>query len=178
MHVVLWLGGLWLLASAVALGVLGVLYVQHTRLVGPGRDQVETAPANPYGKTQYAGSHDACTEMERERAQGLVWPESRYHVRLNQTHHKDSVGRFETVATPHYDTAVGCGHAIRPDDPGTSNPDSGFDTGRGKLKNDYLAKYGSGALGDVQNWGNTATRLQCNDWKAGGSGRVYWLNTD
>ncbi len=37
MDLVLWLGGLWLLASAVALGVLSLLYVQQTGFVRPDK---------------------------------------------------------------------------------------------------------------------------------------------
>lgn len=127
--------------------------------------------------TQYANSHTACTPMEREVANGCGSC-TRYHVRLNQTHHQDLLNRYETVGTPHYEVSLNCGHAVPPDNPGTSNPDSGFDLGRGHVKNLWLNSYGSSKLGDTQDWGNTNLMRQCDARYAGSSGRVYWLKTD
>jgi hypothetical protein len=129
------------------------------------------------GGDQWASSHGVCTKMESEIATGCGSC-TRYHIRLNQTHHQDTKGRFETVGTPHYEIKRDCGHAVPPDNPSTSNPDSGFDLGRGHVKADYLRSYGSAKLGDTQNWGNTATMRQCDGRYAGSSGRVYWLKTD
>jgi hypothetical protein len=125
------------------------------------------------GGDQWASSHGDCTLMERQSATGCGSC-TRYHVRLNQTKHQDLNGRYETVGTPHYEEQTFCGHAVPPD----RGSGSGFDLGRGHLKNDWIYAYGSGKLWNVQNWGNTLPMLQCNDWAAASSGRVYWLETD
>lgn len=118
--------------------------------------------------TQYAGSHSACTAMEREAANGCG-DCTRYHIRLNQTHHQDLSGRFETVGTPHHEVERDCGHAVPPD---------GFNNGRGHVKYLWLLKYGESKLGNVQNWGNTRPMRQCDGQNAVSSGGVYWLITD
>lgn len=131
------------------------------------------------GGTQYASSHSVCTEMERQSATSSNAP--RYHVRLNQTHHQDLNGYFETVGTPHYEVNApnGCGHAVPPDSQ-TAGQGSGFVVGRGHLKNDWLSAYGSGKLFRTDNWGNTALMQQCqgNWFPSNADGIVYWLTTD
>lgn len=107
--------------------------------------------------TQWASSHSVCTTMERTSMTSSDAP--RYHVRLNQTHHPDLNGRYETVGTPHYEVNTGCGHAVPPDSQ-TSGNGSGFVLGRGHLKNDWLSAYGSGKLFRTDNWGNTALMRQ------------------
>jgi hypothetical protein len=123
--------------------------------------------------TQWASSHSVCTEMERESATGCGSC-TRYHIRLNQTHHADLNGRNETVGTAHYEEQVSCGHAV----PYNRGSGSGFDLGRGHVKNDWLSAYGSGKLWNTENWGNSQSMQQCNGWYAASSGQVYWLVTD
>jgi hypothetical protein len=62
---------------------------------------------------------------------------------------------FYAIGTPHYEQAVCPGHAVPPDNPSTSNPDSGFDLGRGHVKNDWVSAYGSSTVKLVDDWGNT-----------------------
>lgn len=129
---------------------------------------------------QYASSHSVCTKMEYESGTNCGSC-SRYHVRLNQTHHQDLNGRYETVGTPHWEVwfASGTCHSVPGNNSGTPDPDSGFDLGRGHLKQNWLDYYGSDHLWDTQNWGNTQGMYQpCNGDVAASSGRVYWLKTD
>lgn len=130
------------------------------------------------GGTQYASSHSVCTPMERQSA--TADGGTRYHIRLNQTHHQDTQGRWETVGTPHYEIEApnGCGHVVPPDSY-TSGNGSGFVLGRGHVKNDWLSVFGSDELFRTDNWGNTEPQRQCNGWYAANAdGIVYWLETD
>jgi hypothetical protein len=124
--------------------------------------------ANTNASTQLASSHSVCTEMERQSATGCGTC-TRYHIRLNQTHHPDLNGRYETVGTAHYEIDAGCGHVV---------PYNGFDLGRGHVKNDWLSAYGSGKLWKTENWGNSDMIRQCDGQFSGSSGQVYWLTTD
>lgn len=124
--------------------------------------------AGSSSSTQLASSHSVCTDMERESATGCGSC-TRYHIRLNQTHHQDLNGRYETVGTAHYEVQSGCGHVV---------PYNGFDLGRGHIKNDWLSAYGSGKLWNTENWGNSEQLRQCDGSYAGSTGQVYWLVTD
>jgi len=131
---------------------------------------------NANGSAQYASSHGVCTEMERQSASGDGAP--RYHIRLNQTHHRDLNNHFEAVGTPHYEVDTFCGHAVPPDS-ATAGDGSGFVLARGHIKNDWLSAYGSGKLFRSDYWGNTEPQQQCNGWYAANSdGIVYWLETN
>jgi hypothetical protein len=126
--------------------------------------------------SQYASSHGYCTAMEYQANTGSA---PRYHIRLNQLHDKDSGGRYNTVGTPHYEIGCNGTHAVPPDNRSTSNPDSGFDLGRGHIKNDWAYAYGGWRVSDIQYWGNTDTMAQpCNGWYSGSGGYFYWLWTD
>lgn len=53
--------------------------------------------------TQYANSHGYCTNMDGESYSGCDYC-SRMHVRYNQTHHKDTLNRYEWSAPGFSDT--------------------------------------------------------------------------
>jgi hypothetical protein len=128
---------------------------------------------NTSGGIQYAGGH-TCTQMERQIATGSG---TRYHIRLNQTYHRDELGRFEAVGTPHFERSD-CGTHVVDAETSPLADNSGYDLGRGHIKNDWLAEYGSDMRGDIQDWGNTRDIQQCRGaWTADSAGRVYWLKT-
>jgi hypothetical protein len=60
----------------------------------------ETGWGGDASADQYARSHGFCTPMDGESYSGCGAC-NRLHVRYNQTHHRDAVGRLETVGTPH-----------------------------------------------------------------------------
>jgi hypothetical protein len=134
---------------------------------------------DPNASTQWIGSQGVCTETEYQNATNYASDDSRYHVRLNQTHQPSPDGTYSTVGTPHYEIKVCGSDRVPPENPQTPNPDSGFDLGRGHLKATWLAVYGSSKLLDTADWQNTRVIAQnCMAWQAGSSGRVYWLDGD
>jgi hypothetical protein len=83
-------------------------------------------------------SYDACDICDRN------------HVRLNQTHHKDTLGRYETVGTPHFDQTVWCG-AVR------KHRAQSYLYTRNYIAGGMSYWYGV----SYQNWGNTQPMRQC-----------------
>ena len=87
---------------------------------------------------------------------------SRSHLRYNQVHHRDTLGRWETVGTPHYDLRVYCGHRAQ--------------------DFNYVKYYIAGAMYDAgytgvsyQFWGNTQLLWQCDSTAASSDGQVAWV---
>lgn len=63
------------------------------------------------GGGQYTWSH-WCNAM-RSQVYSLPGPNERDHVRLDQTAHQDTSGRYETGGTSHYDELTGAGMRLR-----------------------------------------------------------------
>lgn len=111
------------------------------------------------GAPQYASSHEFCTLMEADSMNGSG---NRSHLRYNQVHHRDTKGRWETVATPHYDLNTWCGHIAR--------------------DFNYVKYYIAGAMSEYgygvsyQFWGNTKSLQQCDGTIDSSDGQVAWIN--
>jgi hypothetical protein len=86
---------------------------------------------------------------------------NRDHVRLNQTYHKDDLGRYETVGTPHREVLACPGHATR-----------SFIAARNALLSAMNPPYGA----TYQHWGNNAVRYQCDGSGVASDGYVLWVN--
>lgn len=117
--------------------------------------------------SQYAISHGFCTPMDGESYSSCDTC-NRYHERLNQTHHQDAVGRYETVGTPHRDLVVwpGCGalpkHVARD-----------FSGARNLV---MQGMYNYGWSYSWQWWGNTEPQGQCDGSQVAADGWVGWTN--
>ena len=132
------------------------------------------------GGGQYFASHGFCRATYGEAYNGGT--ETRYHVRLKQTHDWDSTYEWTTVGTPHYEIWVDCGlfnsHAVERgsvNGAGVGDYWSGFDNGRETIWN-FMAGTDGHYWVPATNWGNTAEMEQCNGWLAGSNGMVYWLS--
>lgn len=115
------------------------------------------------GASQYANSHGFCTSLDGESydACGAC---NRNHTRYNQTHHQDTLGRYETVGTPHYDRVVWCGV-----------PKHRADNYSATMY--YIvggASYWYGV--SYQYWGNTQAQRQCDGSWVSSDGNVGWVN--
>lgn len=110
--------------------------------------------------SQYANSHGFCTPMDGESYDSCDFC-NRNHVRLNQTHHKDLKGRYETVGTPHYDQLVSCGHRAQ-----------SYVYTRGYIVGGMSYRYGV----SYQTWGNTQPQRQCDGSYVASDGQVAWVN--
>lgn len=138
-----------------------VLY-GYTAYYGQARAVVEskTGWAGDSDSSQYARSHMHCTRMDGESYScgGLC---ERNHVRYNQTHHRDTKGRYETVGTPHYEIVRACGHVV-----------TSFVYARnyivGRMSPPYATSY--------QVWGNTRNMYQCDGYPVSSDGHVAWVN--
>lgn len=131
------------------------------------RSRLEAATGwtgNDDGAGQFASSHGTCSRMEGQSYTGLATCLNcyRYHIRYNQTYHKDAVGRFETVGTPHYEYWAGCGHVV-----------TTFTGARDYVLNQM---YAAGYDYSWQYWGATAPRGQCNGSSVGSDGYNGWVN--
>lgn len=116
------------------------------------------------GASQYANSHGYCTPMDGESYDscGLC---NRNHVRLNQTHHRDTLGRYETVGTPHYDQVVLCGGLPK-------HRAQSYVYTRNYIVGGMSYWYGV----SYQNWGNTQAQWQCDGSWVANDGNVAWVN--
>jgi hypothetical protein len=88
---------------------------------------------------------------------------SRDHVRLNETYHRDDLGRYETVGTPHREVVdLACpGHRT-----------TSFIVAR----NQILYAMNPPNATSYQYWGNTAVMTQCNGSGVSSDGYVLWVN--
>lgn len=115
---------------------------------------------NDDGAGQYGISHGYCTPMDGQSYSGCGSCD-RYHMRYNQTHHVDTKGRYETVATPHYEVETGCGHATRT-----------FTGARTQVINIMSPAYSY----SWQYWGNYEARPQCDGTSVANDGWVAWID--
>ena len=122
------------------------------------------------GTSQYASSHGVCTHMDGESYTGCgVLPIcNRYHIRYNQTHTLDALGRYETVGTPHQDVVKRCG--LKPNHVARNY------TGVRNLIHDKIAQHGYKWY--WQWWGNTEPQKQCDGSKVSSDGWVMWQRVD
>jgi hypothetical protein len=112
---------------------------------------------------QWASSLGFCTTMNGQSFTALATCSGcvRYHLRYNQTHEKDTLGRYETVGTPHFEQWRGCGHVV-----------TTFTGGRDYIVNQMSAWYSY----SWQWWGNTSPRGQCDGTAVGSDGYTAWVN--
>jgi hypothetical protein len=116
------------------------------------------------GASQCGVSHGFCTPMDGESYDACDICD-RNHVRLNQTHHKDTLGRYETVGTPHFDQTVWCG-AVR------KHRAQSYLYTRNYIAGGMSYWYGV----SYQNWGNTQPMRQCDGSYTSSDGQVAWVN--
>jgi hypothetical protein len=130
--------------------------------------QIFTGWSGKDGTSQYASSHGVCTHMDGESYSGCGIC-NRYHIRYNQTHTLDSLGRYETVGTPHEDrVSWHCGivpkHVAR-----------NYNGVRNLIHN-KIAQHGYKYY--WQYWGNTEPQKQCDGSKVSSDGWVVWQRVD
>jgi hypothetical protein len=122
--------------------------------------QRETGWGGDTNTDQYARSHGHCTPMDGE-SYTTPAPTNRSHVRYNQTHHRDTKGRLETVGTPHEEDIEFCGHSV-----------VSFISARNEITFAMNPPFGY----SYQYWGNTAAMRQCDGRVASSDGYVVWIN--
>jgi hypothetical protein len=116
------------------------------------------------GASQYANSHGFCTSLDGESYDACGGCD-RHHLRYNQTHHRDTLNRYETVGTPHYDRVVWCGGV----------PKHRAESFSGTMY--YIVGGMSYWYGvSYQNWGNTQAQRQCDGTWVSSDGNVGWVN--
>lgn len=109
---------------------------------------------------QYAISHGYCTVMDGQ-SYSACGTCDRNHVRFNQTHHNDTLGRREVVGTPHHEIWYPCGHSV-----------DSYNNAKYLIIGQMSYYWGV----SYQYWGNTETELQCAGYRVGGDGQVGWIN--
>jgi hypothetical protein len=140
-------------------------YLQSRHIV-----QVYTGWSGDNSTGQYGISHGVCTHMDGESYTNCPWYLpicNRYHIRYNQTHTLDSLGRYETVGTPHYDkVSWSCGigpHHVARNYTGVR---------------DYIHSKLSGYKYYWQWWGNTEPQKQCDNSYVSSDGWVLWQRVE
>jgi hypothetical protein len=110
---------------------------------------------------QYAGSHGLCTPMDGQSFDNCAVC-NRKHVRYNQTHHRDGLGRLETVGTPHEERITTCGHVT-----------FSYLSARNAI---LFAMDPPFTDNTVHYDGNTAALRQCDGSYASSDGYSQWIN--
>lgn len=142
----------------------GCLLLAGPRQDGAGVERLPRAVTGDDGASQCGVSHGFCTPMDGESYDACDICD-RNHVRLNQTHHKDTLGRYETVGTPHFDQTVWCG-AVR------KHRAQSYLYTRNYIAGGMSYWYGV----SYQNWGNTQPMRQCDGSYTSSDGQVAWVN--
>lgn len=93
---------------------------------------------------------------------------NRDHERYNQTHHPDTLGRYETVGTPHHDRVTWPGCGLIPQHVGENY--------NGVRNNVLSAMRNRGFAYSWQYWGNTQPQRQCDGSYSSSDGWVGWSN--
>lgn len=114
--------------------------------------------------SQYANSSGFCTPMDGESYSACDTCE-RNHVRLNQTHEKDTKGRYETVGTPHYDDLKWCGATPK-------HTTTTYVYTRNLIMGQMASWYGT----SYHYWGNTQVQYQCDGSGVASDGQVGWID--
>lgn len=145
--------------------------------------------------TKYFSDHGRCAPLHWARASGNSLASTRVHIRAHRLYHRDSVGRWETVAQVHLEdrTSVGdCAfygpHVIRRNNRNGSG--GGYNIARELLERRY--NYASDVHMNADDylfvtppwglprrllyWGNTAPIKQCDGGVARSDGWVEWFS--
>jgi hypothetical protein len=140
-------------------------YLQSRNIV-----QIYTGWSGDNSTSQYASSHGVCSHMDGESYTKCSWPLpicNRYHIRYNQARGLDSLGRYETVGTPHQDkVSWSCGvgpHHVARNYTGVRN---------------YIHSKLRGYKFYWQYWGNTERQKQCDGSYVSSDGWVLWQRVD
>ncbi len=118
------------------------------------------------GSAQFYETARVCSPQQGSRANGAFW-ETRFHVRWREGTYADPTYGSFSLATPHYERKVDCGHAVTP----TTNGWSGYDEGRRAIYNAMNGPHYT----YVRYVGNSAVMVQCNGWAAASNGNVRYV---
>jgi hypothetical protein len=131
------------------------------------QQQASTGWSGDDSASQFANSSGFCTNLDGESYSACDVC-NRDHERYNQTHEQDTLGRYETVGTPHHDRVVfpGCGVI----------PKHVAESFSGTRNTVMLAMSNHGFAYTWQWWGNTQPQHQCDGSWVSADGWVGWSN--